>query len=753
MDMADSPDAMPVSSQTLSLKPENQNNLTKSNGSRNIRLHIPDYIKYWLPSQSNFSFNLTMSGRGCPIPSRDAGMHSLFNVVRSHDGTGSHLLEEVLQYNTLIAQQFLYTRSQGVDAGRAEYEGQQLNDSCDENLYWALDSAMAWSGGTVVAPPVARNVNCLAPLHTKLYDTESYIPVEAIGGIRLELQLDNYLRSIEYTTGSLAIGQNNACPLYPMAILGVPTSSLTTGGFELPAVGGAGGEPAVPLFSYGTPGTNYILNNIYSFSIGGTVGGYIQVIAIDGAGGISAAEIYCLGDPTGTLDVPQPVQNDILVIGFEPGPAPPLGTAASLTVLGGCLPIGDGRVANHAQNLRIPLWAENGAGTMTNLQAKAVVFGGGALAIPSPTNLATRFGANTLRDPFRNPTPRASVAYAPKGCYPNCRMPFAYGDRVYYSRIDGSGEVELGVCAGMEEYFEQTGGATQMPMLIIKPDRPLQDGVISNAVAAPTKKVGASPFVVNQADTHLLEGMQVYVKDADRVDGFNLVNIPVADYAGLSAAAGQAVDFLMADFEYQVKQIDMPDSVSDRDLAATNSGAGLQIDLETTQTSFVNVAQIAGPTSQLISLPLLTKVLGTISVPLNQNEQRGLEFLSLRGFADGMTSYQYEVGQAGLTPSRPVLVDKSSLGNPLVQAQAVNEKMKVCDSFGYAVSNLNQVGMNFSVGRQFSRPNMYFDLMSAGDLILNSQYDAGQTSPKLFIHFTSHLRSINISSNGMQIMN
>jgi len=94
MDLADSPDAMKVDSQTIVIKPENQSNISKSNGSRNVRFHIPDYVSYWLPSQSNFTFNLKMSGRGNPIPSRDAGCHALFNTIRTHDGTGTHLLEE-----------------------------------------------------------------------------------------------------------------------------------------------------------------------------------------------------------------------------------------------------------------------------------------------------------------------------------------------------------------------------------------------------------------------------------------------------------------------------------------------------------------------------------------------------------------------------------------------------------------------------------------------------------------------------------
>ena len=52
------------------------------------------------------------------------------------------------------------------------------------------------------------------------------------------------------------------------------------------------------------------------------------------------------------------------------------------------------------------------------------------------------------------------------------------------------------------------------------------------------------------------------------------------------------------------------------------------------------------------------------------------------------------------------------------------------DSFGVGVNNLNRTGVNFSVGRQFSRRGMYMDLMAAGDLILKAQFDNPQTGAK-----------------------
>ena len=194
-------------------------------------------------------------------------------------------------------------------------------------------------------------------------------------------------------------------------------------------------------------------------------------------------------------------------------------------------------------------------------------------------------------------------------------------------------------------------------------------------------------------------------------------------------------------------------SETEREVEAILFAAAEPLDVETIETRMTNQPAIQGPTSNLISIPNITRALGVLSCPLNQNQQRGLEYASLRGQPDNLSSYQFELGQTGLVPNRPVPVEKASLGNPLCQTQEVNEKMKCLESFGLQVSNLNRVGLNFSVGRQFARSNMYFDLMRAGDLILRCQYDEAQTSPKLFVHFINHIRSINVNRDGIEIMN
>ena len=78
MDLTDTPTQAPLVSETIVIKPENQKDIKRDNQNRNVRFFIPNYVGYYLPDQSNFSAEITMEGRGNPIPSRDAGLHSLF---------------------------------------------------------------------------------------------------------------------------------------------------------------------------------------------------------------------------------------------------------------------------------------------------------------------------------------------------------------------------------------------------------------------------------------------------------------------------------------------------------------------------------------------------------------------------------------------------------------------------------------------------------------------------------------------------
>lgn len=745
MDLNDVPDAQPIMSETIVIKPENQADITKSNGSRNIRFLLPEYVEYFLPSQSNFSLDIKMSGRGEPIPSRDAAIHSLIQVVRSHNGAGSSLLESVEQYNTLVAQLYNYSKNDANANHRAEFEGLQANESWDENLYWS-QGGTNWTTQTQADamrnPAVARTVQIVTPLRTKLYDNDRYIPLAPLGGIRLELQLEDWRRALEYTTGSLAIGSDNGMPLDPVMLI------IDTSGVQ-PAVGG---EAAVDVFNYTgggcTPGKGYVAGNIYSYTVAGEVdpGGFVQVYAVDVSGEIVSANIYALGTNTGTEPAVIPTPGVKITLDTQAAPSASY-VAAVLEVKPDVWSIGDGAIGNPYQDIYAPLWALNAA------ELAAFVVSQGYVA--SPLDLKTKgyFGHNTAVSPDRRVTPQASAAYGATKCFPNTVMPFSIGDRVYFRNLLEADQHTLGVCSGFCHYETAAGVESQTPMMFMRPEITPVPALISRAAHA-GKAADEYIFTKNHGYSHNLGGVKLYMENADRERGFtpDFAAFDRSNALLLTEARDNIADFNIHNIQYQMKRVEVPPQLLMADMAAAQSQAGLLLDLETVETRQVNLAAIGGPTSQLVSIPNITRALGILSVPLVQSEQRGLQFKSLRGLADNMSNYQLDLGELGLTPNRPVPTEMSSNADPKLQTQFVNEKIKGMESFGVTTNNLADQ-LNFSVAREFARPGQYMDLMALGDLRLNSQFDVPQTEAKLYIHFINHLRSINITGNGTQIAN
>ena len=723
MDLQDTPTMMPIASETIVIKPENQKDIKRDNQNRNVRFLIPNYVGYYLPDQSNFSCEITMSGRGNPIPSRDAGIHSLFSVVRTHDGTNSHILEEVVQYNTLVAQQFHYTKTHSLDNYRTEFEGVQPNKSIDGNIYWK-PAVSPYPIAVVSAPDVANPVQAVFPLKTEFYSSSQFVPCAVFNGLRLELQMEDYRRALEYTTGSLGVGFDHiVCP-NPLAL--VRDKSIT-----------GGGDPDIEAFGVVTPGGGYDVANVYTVStLAGDLVGYIQPTAVaGGTNALVAGEIvfYALADGA---DLPE--AGEQLDVGVPSAGGSGGNVAGRIIVPPGVIPCGPIRVESANTDFYVELGVGNSILALDGTT--------------SPGNRFEAFGAGTLRDPFRvvNPLGTNGSGYSDLTCFPDVVMPFSVGDRLKLRKLDGTGILTLGV-------ITKLAPSAINCRVSFTPDIAPVIGLGNDVPEAGLTGGIAGLLPENLAFSNGLEGYGLYVEEADRLNGYSFSQIAgrakLPTQATLVASASSKVDFTIKNLQYQIKRVDMDEATVSADLRASTSSSGYKLDIPTTQTRLVNLQAIQGPTSQLISIPNITKALGVLSVPLNQNEQFTLTKSSLRGVPDGMTNYQYELGHDGLQPQRKVPVDKASLGNPLVQTQHLNELMKTTESFGYNTMNLNMLGMNFALGRQFARNDMYYNLMEQGDLVLRSDFDEGQNFPKLFCHFIHHLRTINVSSSGIQIAN
>ena len=748
MDLNDNPESMPLASETIVIMPDNQGDITKANGTRNIKFFLPDYVGYFLPSQSNLKLSIKMSGRGNPIPDPSAGIHSMFNVIRTYDGTNSQLLEEFLQYNTYVAQCFQYTKTNAMSNYRMEFEGQQSNNSIDGNLYWTPTNT-TWSQGAlgltgetpgVTKVDTAKSVQILTHLKTDLYSSDEFVPASVFRGLRTEFQVEDYRRALTFTTGNFGFenpvaGQNiNAmCPMnFPL----LGTAQFPAGGPDV----------AFNQFELITVGNGYTAGNIYacrlSAGTGGDIVGYVLANTVTAAPANSL-----IVDTLEWYAGPQPLPGQELFIDT--------GTS-TIRCNTGVDPAG-------AAISTIPY----GVGTWGKMRKVAItdeyyfLLGSNSVS-ESMTGHTTggidSFGTGTLKNPERVISGIHSITsgdgYGDSETRPGCTMPYSVGDKITIRQFNNTEPVSgvISKISRLQLPNSMQAAASKLLNVCKVAFIPEVDvtAVADNTPApadAPAKQANSNAY--NYAWTNGAAGYIPTINYTQRLNGYTAINVP----ANLVTAAAEKVDFTISDMQMQLKRVELDERKIAADLAAANSPSGYRLDLPTVQTSLVNVQQLQGPTNQLITIPNITRALGVLSVPLNQNHQLTLEQNSFFGFADHLSNYQYELGSDGLQPERPVPVEKATLGNPLMQTQMQNELIKAGESFGYFTSNLYQVVNNFAIGRQFARTGMYYNLMQVGDLVLKCQYDVSQTSPKLFCHFVKFIRSIVVSQNGINVSN
>lgn len=751
-DLDSRPLSEPVASETIVVKPEIITTITQNMGNKNIDFFFPDYIGYMLPSQSYMSFNIEMEGRGMPIPSPTAGIHSLFNTIRHRDGTNSNLLSEMVQYNTMVGQQYTYAKTEALNNNRLMFEGLQPTDSYDNNLYYEQNTTWASKlfNGTISTASIdignysAKPVQINSTLKTFLLSTEKFLPLNVMGGLRTSLQLEDYRRSLEFTNGSMGVqvgGKYNTgmCPV----------RSIITDNTQ------AQFQDASPVLT----GAGYVSDTVYTLlDSAGVIRGYVNVGTVGPGGALVVANIRYVCTSLQSNTVPN-FDDAELSVGATGGTGT-ITTVGKIRVIQYLTLFGNLAVGSFDSPYHIDVGVYDTKVSLDGSHAS--------------TNLLEAFGDDNLRNPYRvvNPIPTADTGNGVLSQFPVNNNPFSVGDMLYgNAALNGSAvsEIQLGIITGFSQanqtlYNTNEGLAATADQKALRvyfqPNSSLVGGLPTTneaGVLFSTLTNTAGSNFVGVIDSTTGNGYQLYVKSSDRINGItqslisNIANAPSYN-KNLFSYVGQKVGFKINELQYQVKKVMLDPRVAEADMKQA-MGSGYTFDCEESFTQLTNLQSTLGPTNQLISNPNITRALGVLSVPLEQNDQFEVAKPSLVGVPSNMTNYQYEMGTDGRQPVRAVPVDMASLDSPMVQTQHISELIKTNEAFGYFTSNLSKVGMNFAVGRCFSRPNMFYDLMKAGSLMLLANYEETSSGQKLFVHFIHHLRSITFSRMGVSIAN
>ena len=178
--------------------PEVQQDLTPS-GLTQLRLVIPSYLGFLNPADTKLQYDLTMTGRGQPHPDPRCGAHALWKNLRIQDGAGGTTLEEISDYNTLVAQTWAYSENDSILAKRALFEGQALNPAKDNDPYWI--GAEAWQSAPVTAQKTAATLQIEHPIHSGIFQSDKVWPLVGSGGLRVYADIETVQQALTYANG------------------------------------------------------------------------------------------------------------------------------------------------------------------------------------------------------------------------------------------------------------------------------------------------------------------------------------------------------------------------------------------------------------------------------------------------------------------------------------------------------------------------------------------------------------------------
>ncbi len=212
-------DKVPIKQKSVRIPAENGTNYIAN---QEIRIRIDPSCKFFNPSATYLeasvkitppTYDATPSGSSTgPSPTRlqldgETGFQSLIRDIRVHDSNGV-LLEEIQNYNTMVAMKYDYQTNDSLKNKRALTEGATKHDPRAQSWYGGIKSDC---NNVINNPYVGTNfdatlnasfkaddfIDCKVciPLHTGILSSEKIFPNMLMGGITITMLLEDNARS------------------------------------------------------------------------------------------------------------------------------------------------------------------------------------------------------------------------------------------------------------------------------------------------------------------------------------------------------------------------------------------------------------------------------------------------------------------------------------------------------------------------------------------------------------------------------
>tara|TARA_R110000765_G_scaffold99375_2_gene186606 strand:+ start:119 stop:1843 length:1725 start_codon:yes stop_codon:yes gene_type:complete len=200
---------IPVQQQSVGIPSENG---LSYNSNQIIEINVPPTTKFFNPKESYLQFFVTLKLPAGELPTRlqldaETGAQCLIKDIRIYDGNRNALLEEITDYNTMVAMKYDYETNQSLRNKRALAEGAtiqtpdgrgtrgttetQLNQHRDNPYYKPRTTdpdVTTFDDDSFVKCKV-----CL-PLHTGIFQNDKIFPLLLTSGIHISITLESDAR-------------------------------------------------------------------------------------------------------------------------------------------------------------------------------------------------------------------------------------------------------------------------------------------------------------------------------------------------------------------------------------------------------------------------------------------------------------------------------------------------------------------------------------------------------------------------------
>ena len=197
---------IPVQQQSVGIPSENG---LSYNSTQIIEINVPPTTKFFNPKESYLQFFVTLKLPSGELPTRiqldaETGAQCLIKDIRIYDGNRNALLEEITDYNSLVAMKYDYETNQSLRNKRALAEGAtiqtpdgrgtrgttetQLNQHRDNPYYKPRTTdpdVTTFDDDSFVKCKV-----CL-PLHTGIFQNDKIFPLLLTSGLHISISLES----------------------------------------------------------------------------------------------------------------------------------------------------------------------------------------------------------------------------------------------------------------------------------------------------------------------------------------------------------------------------------------------------------------------------------------------------------------------------------------------------------------------------------------------------------------------------------